>query len=82
MAQAVKNKDVRKNCVDVEKVIIQCLSDFENKDTIKISEPINSKKLNKELLNFRSEYNTKFAQELSNINQVKQTLVYKNYAIY
>ncbi len=82
MAQAIKDKVVRKNCVDVEKVIEECLSEPESKDIIKTSEPMTFKKLNKELLKFRSEYNTKYLQELNDINRVKQNLVYKSYAIY
>ena len=82
MAQAIKDKDVRKNCVDVEKVIMECLSEPESEDALKTMEPGNTKKLNKELLRFRSDYNAKYGQELTDINRVKQNLVYKNYEVY
>ena len=82
MAQAIKDKDVRKNCVDVEKVIMEGLSGPERKDTLKTPEPMDSKKLSKEFLKFISKYNGNYEQELNPINRVKQNLVYKNYAIY
>ena len=82
MAQAIKDKDVRKNCVDVEKVIEDYFHDGKSKDIGMKSEPVNYKKLNKELSRFRSEYNAKYSQELNDINRVKQNLVYRNYEIY
>ena len=85
MAQAIKDKDVRKNCIDVEKVIRECISEPESKKIMKISEPVNSKELNKKLLKVRSEYNAKYTQELKDISRIKQDLVfmnYRNYAIY
>ena len=82
MAQAIKNKDVRKNCVDVEQVIMECLTKPVREDISIISEPNQSNKLNKKLLKSLSEYNAKYQQELNPINRVKQNLVYKNFAIY
>ena len=85
MAQAIKDKDVRKNCIDVEKVIRECVAEHERKKITKISEPVNSKELNKKLLKVRSEYNAKYTQELKDISRIKQDLVfmnYRNYAIY
>ena len=82
MAQAIKNKDVRKNCVDVEQVIMECLTKPVREDISIISEPNQSNKLNKKLLKSLSEYNANYQQELNPINRVKQNLVYKNFAIY
>jgi len=82
MAQAIGNNDIRKNCVDVEKVIMECFCEPEREETLKKSEPVNSKKLSKVLLKFISKYNANYEQELNPISRVKQNLVYKNYAIY
>jgi len=82
MAQAIKSKDVRKNCINVEQVIIECLKEPEREEINVISEPIQSKKLNKKILKFTSEYNGNYLQELVPINRVKQNLAYKNDVIY
>ena len=82
MAQAIKNKDVRKNCVDVEKVIMECLSEPEREDIVIKPEPVQSKKLSKELLKFTSEYNAYYHQELLLLDRVKQNLVYRNYGVH
>ena len=82
MAQAIKNKDVRKNCVDVEQVIMECLAKPVREDISIISEPNQSNKLNRKLLKSLLEYNANYQQELNPINRVKQNLVYKNFAIY
>ena len=82
MAQATKIKDVRKNCVDVERVLMECLSEPEREVILKRPEPIQSKKLSKELLKFVSEYNAKYHQELLLLDRVKQNLVYRNYGVY
>ena len=82
MAQAIGNKDVRKNCVDIETVVMECLSELEREVFLKKPEPIQSKKLSKELLKFVSEYNAKFNQELLPLDRVKQNLVYRNYGVY
>jgi len=81
MAHAIKSKDVRKNCVDVEQVIMECLTEPEREEIRVISEPNQSNKLNKKLLKFTSKYNAKCQQELNPISRVKQNLVYTNYAI-
>ena len=82
MAQAIKNKDVRRNCVDVEQVIMGCLAEPEREDIKVISEPSQSNKLSKKLLKSILKVNANYMQELNPINRVKQNLVYKNYAIY
>lgn len=82
MAQAIRNKDVRKNCVDVEKVIMECLSE-PKREIIQIPvEPVKSRKLGNKLLKFVSKNNAKYHQELILINQVNQKLVYRNYGVY
>jgi len=82
MAQAIKNKDVRKNCVDVERVIIELVSEPEREVILKKPEPIQSKKLSKELSRFVSKYNVKYNQELLLLDRVKQKLVYRNLGVY
>jgi len=82
MAQAIKSKDVRKNCINVEQVIIECLKEPEREEINVISEPIQSKKLNRKILKFISKYNGNYLQELVPINRVKQNLAYKNEIIY
>lgn len=82
MAQAIRKKDVRKNCLDVEKVIMECLSE-PKREIIQISvEPVKSRKLGNKLLKFASKNNAKYHQELIPINQVNQKLVYRNYGVY
>ncbi|MFW9881896.1 MAG: hypothetical protein ACFFG0_53210 [Candidatus Thorarchaeota archaeon] len=82
MAQAIKSKDVRKNCVDVESVIMECLSEPEREVIIKKPEPIQTKKLSKELSKFVSEYNVYYHQELLLLDRVKQNLVYRDYGVH
>jgi len=82
MAQAIRNKDVRRNCIDVERVIMECLSEPEIKIHHKIQELNNSIKLSKELLEYSSKSNAKYHQELIPINQIHQKLIYRNYAVY
>jgi hypothetical protein len=72
MAQAIRNKDVRKNCVDVEKVVMECLEEPERDNIHTIVDQIELK---------RFDY-AKFHQEYIPINRVKQQLVYKNYGVY
>ena len=82
MAQAKRSKDVRINCVDVEQVIMECLTKPERETTQEIAGPNQSSELNKKLLNFSSEYNAKFHQELIPFERVKYKLTYRNYAVY
>lgn len=82
MAQAIRKIDVRKNCIDVEKVIMEYLSEPEIKKIILIVKSDNSTKLSKELLNYTSEFNAKCHQELIPINRVHQKSTYRNYAVY
>lgn len=82
MAHAIRIKDVKKNCVDVEQVIIELSKVFEREETGKISEPSQSNDLNKNLLKFISKNNGNYIQELVPINRVKQNLVYMNFAVY
>ncbi|MFX1310614.1 MAG: hypothetical protein ACFE9M_12885 [Promethearchaeota archaeon] len=82
MAQAVRNKDVRKNCIDVERVIMECLSGPEREEIHLIIEPAKSIKLSKEVLKYSSKYNAKYNQELIPINRVYQKMYYRNYAVY
>ncbi|NVM38161.1 MAG: hypothetical protein HWN81_21385 [Candidatus Lokiarchaeota archaeon] len=82
MAQAIKNKDVRKNCVDVEQVIIESLAEPKREDIEVILEPNQSIKLNKKLLKFHNKNNAKYYQELIPIERVKYKLTYRNYAVY
>jgi hypothetical protein len=70
MAQAIRNKDVRKNCIDVEKVVIECLEEPKRDNIHTIVDQIK-----------RFDY-AKFHQEFIPINQVKQKFVYKNYRVY
>ena len=76
------NKVVRKNCIDVERVIIECLSEPKREMIIDKSEPIQSKKLKKELSRYISKYNAKYNQELITLDIVKQTLIFRNYGVY
>lgn len=82
MAQALRNKDVKKNCVDVEKVLMEFDSEPEREDIKRKLEPVNVKKPNKNLLRLKSNYKANYIRELKPINQVKQNLVYKNFPIY
>lgn len=86
MAQAIKNKDVRKNCVDVEHIITEGLTKPEREEIRELAEPnqssLKSSELNKKLLKFHSKYNAKYHQELIPIERVKYKLTYRNYAIY
>lgn len=82
MAQATRNKDVRKNCVDVEKVILECLQEPERKENGIIVEPVKIKKLRNEFIKSKKHLNSLNSRELLYINRVKQNLVYKNYAVY
>jgi len=82
MAQAIRNKDVRKNCIDVENIILECHSEPEKEDIQRNLNPIKTKKLNKRILKFALRYDANHRHELIPINQVKQNLVYKNYTVY
>lgn len=86
MAQAIKNKDVRKNCVNVEQVIMECLTKSEREEIRELAEPnqssLKSSELSKKLLKFNSKYNAKYHQELIPFERVKYKLTYRNYAIY
>jgi hypothetical protein len=82
MAQAIRNKDVRKNCIDVEKVIIECLKKPERDENGKNIEPVKIKKLRNESSKFKKHLNSLNSRELLYINQVKQNLVFKNYSVY
>lgn len=81
MAQAIKSKDVRINCADVEQVIMECLTKPEREEIREIAESNQSSELNKKLLNFSSKYNAKCHQELIPFERVKYKLTYRNYAI-
>ncbi|MFW9999630.1 MAG: hypothetical protein ACFE9Q_00235 [Candidatus Hodarchaeota archaeon] len=81
MAQAIMNKDVRKNCVNVEKIIEACLSESEVQEFQVKAEPINVIKLSKKLMNSVSNYNAKYHQELINLNQITQKLDYGSYEV-
>jgi len=81
MAQAARNKDVRKNCVDVEKVIMECLSEAQRKGILEVVEPVESLSLRKEILKLSSKYNAKYHQELIPINRVDQRVIYRNYLV-
>ncbi len=82
MAQAVINKDVRKNCVDVEEVIKKCLSDVERGDIQRLEESLEEKKLSNNISRLISKYNGIYHRDLIPINRVKQKSVYRVYAIY
>ncbi len=81
MAQAIKSKDVRKNCVNVEQVIMECLTKPEREEIREKAGPIQSSELSKKLLKFNSKYNAKYHQELIPFERVKYKLTYRNYAI-
>jgi hypothetical protein len=81
MAQAIKKKDVRKNCIDVEKVIMECLSEPDRYQKGKNTEPVEIKKLSKELSKFQKK-NAHYNHELIPINRVKENLVNKNFYEY
>lgn len=82
MAQAIGNKDVRKNCVDVEKVILECLQEPERDENGKNTEPVKIRKLRNEFSKSRKHLNSLNSKKFLDINRVKQNLVYKNYAVY
>ena len=82
MAQAIRKINVRKNCIDVEKVIMECLSEPEIKKFILIVKSDDSTKLSKELLKYTSKSNAKYHQELISINRVHQKSTYRNFAVY
>jgi len=81
MAQAIKNKDVRKNCIDVEKALMECLSEPERENILEVAEPVKSINLNKEVLKISSKYNAKKHQELIPINQVNEKVVFRNFML-
>ncbi|MFX1389851.1 MAG: hypothetical protein ACFE9Z_07320 [Promethearchaeota archaeon] len=81
MAQAIKNKDVRKNCVDVEKVIFEILSEVERKEILDLEEPAEILELSKEITKLVSNYNGRYHQELIPINKIDQRVVYRNYML-
>lgn len=82
MTQIIRNKDVRKNCVDVEKVRLDTLSEPEREEIYVISEPIESKKLTKKLLKYFNKNNAKYHQELLHINRVNHKMVTRNWYRY
>ncbi|TKJ18248.1 MAG: hypothetical protein CEE43_18480 [Promethearchaeota archaeon Loki_b32] len=84
MAQAIRNKDVRKNCVDVEHIITEGLIKPEREEIREIVEPNQSSELSKKLLKFhsKSKYNAKYHQELIPFERVKYKLTYRTYRNY
>ncbi len=82
MAQAIRKINVRKNCIDVEKVMMECLSEPEIKKIILIVKSDDSTKLSKELLKHTSKSNAKYHQELISINRVHQKSNCRNFAVY
>jgi len=82
MAQAIRNKDVRKNCVDVEKVILEYLQEPERNENGKNIELVKIKKLRNEFSKSKKHLNSLNSRELLYIDQVKQNLVFKNYSVY
>jgi len=82
MAQAIMNKNVRKNCVNVENVFMECISESKSKDYKGFEVIIKSRELSKESETLSSNYNAKMHQELVSINYFRQNLVYKNYYEY
>ncbi len=82
MAQAIRNKEIRKNCIDVEKVILECHCEFKTEKIRRKIEPITTKKFNKKLFKYSSKYDADHRKELIPVNQVKQNLVFKNYMVY
>ncbi|MFX1552000.1 MAG: hypothetical protein ACFFB9_16745 [Promethearchaeota archaeon] len=82
MAQAIKNKDVRKNCVDVDKVIMEYVIEIEKNDILALGEPVESLEFSKDIEKLTSNQNAVYHQGLIPINQVHQNLVYKNYYEY
>ncbi|MFX1243017.1 MAG: hypothetical protein ACFFA7_17360 [Promethearchaeota archaeon] len=82
MAQATRNKDVRKNCIDVEKVILEYLREPERDEIGRNIEPVKIEKLRNEFSKSKRHMNSLNSTELLYIDQVKQNLVFKNYAVY
>ena len=82
MAQAIRNKGVRKNCVDVEQIIMESLTKPEREEILEIAEPIQFSKLSKKLLKYVLKYNAKYHQELIPFERVRYKLTYRNYAVY
>ncbi|MFX1380482.1 MAG: hypothetical protein ACFFA4_15460 [Promethearchaeota archaeon] len=82
MAQATTNKDVRKNCVDVEQVIKDCLIEANKDFYIMQREPVNAGKLYREFSKSKIRNNANYNSELVHIDRIKQNLVYKNYSVY
>jgi hypothetical protein len=81
MAQAIKNKEIRKNCIDVENVIMECLYQSKSADHICLEEPVESLWTNKEKQKFMAINNTKLYQEVIPINQIDQRVVYRNFML-
>ena len=81
MAQAIKNKCIGKNCIDIEKIILELNSEPVAQEIQRIPEPSEGKKFNRKLRSFLSKNDAKYNPELKDINQVKQNLVYKTYLI-
>ncbi|MFW9969253.1 MAG: hypothetical protein ACFFDF_03570 [Candidatus Odinarchaeota archaeon] len=82
MAQAVKKENVGKNCIDVEKIIMESLSVLEREDDTLEREPMKIRKLSKELSHYASQNNSSYNHGLVHINQLKQKLVYRDRFVY
>jgi hypothetical protein len=82
MAQAIRNKEVRKNCIDVEKVILECYQEPERDEFGKNIEPVKIEKPRNEFSKSKKHINSLNSEKLLYIDQVKQNLVFKNYTIY
>ncbi|MDX1798928.1 MAG: hypothetical protein R3255_09800 [Candidatus Lokiarchaeia archaeon] len=82
MAQATRSKDVRKNCIDVEKVILECFQETERNEIGENIEPMKIEKPRDEFSKSKKHINSLNSKGLLYIDQVKQNLVFKNYAVY
>ncbi len=82
MAQSIMNKDVRKNCVNVESILMESILEPKSKNFGNSEEIVKSRELNKKNEALSSNYNAKMHQELVSINHVRQNLVYKNFYEY
>lgn len=81
MAQAVRNKELGKICIDVEKVIMDCLCDPEVDDSICLEMLVDSIELSREDQKSTSYKHAKYHQELIPINLIDQRVVYRNFMV-
>jgi hypothetical protein len=81
MAQAIRNKEVRKICIDVEKVIMDCLCDPKIDESTCLEMLVDSIELNTEDKKNTSYKHAKYHQELIPINLIDQRVVYRNYML-